>query len=200
MDQAPTGLLRLNLETQSFHHDADQGWLGLLQPNVTREEYIRCLTATYGFEAPLESALAYTPDLKQYIDLRHRTRAGLIASDLLSLGMRASEISELPQCLIAPFEGPIEALGWMYVTERATFIHEWVRQHLLVRLPDVKDACSYLLAHDGVASTRWTEFGRVIERVARSQRDLVTLKEAATNALRVLSQWTNREQSFARGA
>src|SRR5438874_11352487 len=74
--QPSTGLLRLNLETRAFHDAADEGWLRLLQPSVTRADYVRRLATTYGFEGPLEAAFAYTPNLKLFVDLRQRSRAG----------------------------------------------------------------------------------------------------------------------------
>src|SRR5439155_7282571 len=82
MDAAATTLLRLNLETQSHHPAADRLWAPLLVPNVTKWQYVAGLAHVYGFDAPLEAALAYTPDLRLAIDLRARIRAGLVAQDL----------------------------------------------------------------------------------------------------------------------
>lgn len=200
MEQAPTGLLRLNLETRSFHDAADEGWLALTRPTVTRSDYMRRLVTTYGFEAPLEAALAYTPNLKLFVELRQRSRAGLIAQDLLALGLRANEISDLPQCLIAPFSGPIEALGWMYVTERATLQHERVRTHLLSRLPFAHDSVAYLSAYDGVVSARWSELGHVLDRAIRSPAHMDNVIAAARAGFRRLIDWADHARSYARGA
>lgn len=199
MNQASTALLRLNTETRSFHDAADNGWAQLLRTNVSRSEYMRLLVTTYGFEAPLEAAFAYTPRLKLFVDLRQRSRAGLIAKDLLALGLKANEISQLPQCSLAPFSGPIEALGWMYVTERATLLHERVRRHLLVRLGDAHDVCSYVSAYDGVVNARWNEFGHALDRAVGSEHldDLIT---AARSAFRQLIDWSDHARAFSRGA
>ena len=200
MDQASTALVRLNLETRTFHDAADEGWLDLLQPTVTRSDYLRQLVITYGFEAPLEAAFAYTPNLKLFVNLRQRSRAGLLAQDLLALGVRTNEISTLPHCLIAPFSGPIEAFGWLYVSERATLLHDRVRRHLLARLPDVHDASAYLRAYEGVVSARWYELGHAIDRAVRTEPHTNDLIAAARAAFRRMADWSNAATALARGA
>src|SRR5438093_1431948 len=92
-------LLVLNLETRPHHAIADAGWLGLLERTMRRRDYVDQLLATYGFEAPLEAALAYTPHLRSVIDLRARSRAGLLAQDLLALGFSAAGLATVPQCM-----------------------------------------------------------------------------------------------------
>lgn len=155
---------------------------------------------TYGFEAPLEAALAYTPRLKALVDLRQRSRAGFIAADLLELGLRAHEVSTLPQCLIAPFSGPIEALGWMYVAERATLMHERVRRHLLARLPETHRACTYLAAYDGVVNARWNALGHAIDRAVTTEPALDDLIAAGRAAFRRMIDWSDDGLAIARGA
>src|SRR5574338_1033973 len=167
VEQASPTLLRLNLETRGFHALADEGSLALLRDDATRLDYARWLAAVYGFEAPLEAALAYTPNLKLLIDLRSRSRAGLVVQDLLALGLRAGEITDLPQCLpMAPFRSPIEALGWLYVVERSTLLHDAIRRHITSRLPELAIATSYLSSYAGNAGARWAELGHVLDRAA----------------------------------
>ena len=161
VDQASTAVLRLNLETRSFHSAADEGWLALLSRDVTRSDYLRQLVTVYGFEGPLEAAFAYTPNLKLFVDLRQRSRAGLIAKDLLALGLRANAIATIPQCLLAPFSGPVEALGWMYVAERATIAA------IEARRPRTK---ADLLAIPGLGPAKVARFGDdILALVARNE-------------------------------
>ncbi len=202
MDLPSPALVRLNLETRAFHAAADEGWLSLLGADATRWDYVRQLLSTYGFEAPLEAALAYTPGLKRLLDLRERTRAGLIAQDLLALGMTASELAQLPQCFpIAPFSGPIEALGWLYVTERATLLHDSIRRAIAARIPDTSRACAYLAAYDGLTNARWQELGHVLDRAAPTSRALGDLVNAASAGFRCLLAWRSGSvASFAQGA
>lgn len=200
VDQASTGLLRLNLETRAFHDAADEAWLRLLQPSVSRADYMRQLVTAYGFEAPLEAAFAYTPNLKLFVDLRQRSRAGLLAQDLLALGLRANEVSQLPQCMIAPFTSPLEAMGWLYVTERSTLLHERVRTHLQGRIPGVTHALAYLRAYEGMVNARWNELGHAIDRAVRTEPHLHDLIASAKAAFRHFTQWSQRTSSVARGA
>ena len=200
VDQAATALVRLNLETRAFHDAADQGWLGLLAPDVTHSDYLRQLVSVFGFEGPLEAAFAYTPHLKLFIELRQRSRAGLLAKDLLALGLRAQAVSLIPQCLLAPFSGPVEALGWMYVAERATLLHERVRRHLVKVLPDGPDVCAYVGAYEGVVGARWNELGRTLDRAVRTEARMDDLIAAARAGFRTLLEWSRTATIYARGA
>src|SRR3569623_276038 len=184
VDQASTAVMRLNLETRSFHSAADEGWLALLSRDVTRSDYLRQLVTVYGFEGPLEAAFAYTPNLKLFVDLRQRSRAGLIAKDLLALGLRANAIATIPQCLLAPFSGPVEALGWMYVAERATLLHERVRRHLVATFSDGPDICAYIGAYQGAGGARWIELGHTLDRAVRSEARMDDVIAAARFAFR----------------
>jgi heme oxygenase len=159
-------LMRLNMETRHEHSRADAPWLDLMGIDVSRARYLEALVAIYGFEAPIEAALALTPRIAALLQLRHRARSGLIVQDLLALGLTPSKIARLPQCGLAPFRDPAEALGWMYVVERATLLHDAVRRYLEGRLPATA-AYGYLSAYEGVAGARWHELGRVLDEVAR---------------------------------
>jgi len=195
MEQVSKVLLRLELETRAHHPDADEPWRQLQRSTITRADYIRQLVSVYGFEAPLEAACAYTPNLRLVIDLRERSRAGKLVQDLLALGASASELAQLPQCLpIAPFTAPIEALGWMYVSERATLQFDAVRRQLRAQLPETETACAYLSAYDGVAAARWQDLGRVLDGVARTDRLLGELVAAAHAAFRCLIAWQHDER------
>lgn len=193
--------MQLNLETRSFHAAADEGWLALVRPDVTRWDYLRQLVSTYGFEAPLEAAFAYTPNLRVVltIDLRARARAGFAAQDLLRLGLKATEIANLPQCSpIAPFGSPLEALGWMYVVERATLIHDQVRRHLSETLPEPQRSFAYLGAYAGSVGARWNAFGAALDHVARTPSMLGTVITAAHAGFRRLESWTGVASRIAR--
>lgn len=190
-------LMRLNMETRAQHPDADGGWLELMSLDTTRPRYLYQLIATYGFEAPIEAALAMTPQMSKVIQLRQRARSGFIVQDLLSLGLTPSRIARLPQCSqIVPFRDHSEALGWMYVLERATLLHDAIRRHLAVRLPTVR-AWSYLSAYDGIAGARWAEFGYVLDQQPDGADQIVA---AARSAFDCHRQWfTIREPAVAQG-
>lgn len=191
----------LDVETRAFHRAADEGWLAVTRDDATRHDYIRELAAAYGFEAPLEAALLYTPRLRLLVDLRRRARAGLIAQDLLALGIGAAGISHLPQCApIAPFATPVEALGWMYVSERASLLHETVRSHVVTHIPEAKDACAYLSVSSARASARWRELGDVLEQEVTTERQVAEVVAAAHAGLRCLIAWNHGMPWIARQA
>jgi heme oxygenase len=185
-------LARLGLETRAFHADADALWQGLMVPEITSSQYLDTLIRVFGFEGPIEAALAYTPRLELVIDVHERFRAGFIAQDLLALGMRPGEISLLPQCVVAPFASPLEALGWMYVVERAILLHAQVHRHIHVRMPQARDACVYLGATGATLPARWQELGNRIERAIRTPRMLDDVVNGAHAAFRCWIDWSTR--------
>lgn len=190
MESAATTLLRLNLETQSHHAAADELWAPLLAPHVTKWQYLARLAVVYGFEAPLEAALAYTPNLRLAIDIRSRIRAGLVAQDLIALGLSAGEVAGLPQCFpMAPFGSPLEALGWLYVSERTTLQHDAVRQNVVGKLPDTATATAYLSVYDGIVGLRWQELGAAFDRFVRTERALDEVIAGAYAGFRCLANW-----------
>ena len=190
MDLLSAALVQLNLATRARHPSADEPWLSLLRNGVTKLDYVRQLVRAYGFEAPLEAALAYTPQLKLLIDLRERSRAGLAAQDLLALGLSASDVANLQQCTtIEPFRTPLEALGWMYASERATLHFDAVRHYLEARLPDADGAFSYLSVYRGNVNRRWNELGHVIDSVAKTESTMERVVSAAHDAFHCMNEW-----------
>ena len=87
-------LTRLDAATREHHAEVDAYWLDLMAQGVTSEQYSSQLVRLYGYEAPLESALAYTPNFV-VADRRDLTRSGLIVQDLIALGMKAASASRL---------------------------------------------------------------------------------------------------------
>src|SRR5688572_10190559 len=106
-------LARLTVETANSHASIGQALLGPLEfPTATG--YRRFLCTLYGFQAPLEAALVMTPQ----IDLdfvQQRSKAGRMASDLMSLGFTRREFHLLSRRQVIPsFANPAQALGWLY--------------------------------------------------------------------------------------
>jgi heme oxygenase len=184
-------LTKLNLETRDFHGRADYPWLPLLDETkpVSHSDYEKYLIERYGFEAPLEAALAYTPHLGEVIDVHPRFRAGLIAKDLIELGLSASAIAGLQQCMIEPFASPEEAFGWLYVHERCTLMFEHVSSQLCRRRPDLCDAMSYLHANAGHVGAAWETFAQALDRVSATPEAQQRVVEAAREAFLVARQW-----------
>jgi heme oxygenase len=193
---------RLDQETRAHHADADADCDVLFLPDLAASDYLLYLVRQYGFEAPLESSLAMTPGLELMLDLKERFRAGFIAADLLALGLRPGEVAELAQCMVIPhFRGAAEALGWLYVVERATLTHSVVRGHLSARLPDeMSRASAYLSRYAGVVGMRWRQFGQALDAIARTSAIADVVIESARDAFRAQRRWVRQEHASARAA
>jgi heme oxygenase len=187
--QPSTTMRRLDEETRDLHADVDAYWLDLMASGVTKDTYRAHLVRVYGFEAPFESALAYTPHLI-IPDRRDRTRSGLIAQDLLALGVTPSRITALPQCAeIGPFEDPAEALGWKYVAERPTQLHSAIKRNVVARVADSTNALAYLSAYDGVAAARWLQLGSLLDMVAARPGAQERIFDGAKTAFKIMNAW-----------
>ena len=186
---------RLNQETSVFHSESDRDIDTLFRPHVSVEDYRDYLVRCYGFEAPLESALALSSSLDQMLDLRGRARAGLIAQDLLRLGLRPSTVAELPLCLTVPqFRGTAEALGWMFVVERAALAHAIIRRHLLTCLPETMlKASAYLQSAGGLLGTRWRQFGSALDEIAQHPAVADRIVASSNEAFRCQRRWVMQE-------
>ena len=191
-------LARLDAATREHHAAIDGYWLDLMAQGVTSEQYSAQLVRVYGFEAPLESALAYTPNFI-VADRRDLTRSGLIVQDLIAMGMKAAAASRLRQCEIAPFPGPQEALGWWYVSERQSQLYNAIKRHLTARIPQLANACSFLSSYDGIAAARWQQLGTVLDTQAWKHGPDPIIA-AARAAFEQALQWFRGTQPLARGA
>lgn len=182
--------MRLNMATRHWHADVDEPWLDLLRPMVTRADYLAQLVRTYGFVAPFESACKYTPDLSRVLDFRQLTRAGLIAQDLLALGLSPSQVANVPQCHdIVTFADVPEALGWLYVVERATLLQDGIRRHIISHLPDVAHACAYLSIYGGRVNDHWETFGRILDRAGAKPEHANQIHAAAHAGFDMAKHW-----------
>lgn len=185
---------RLGDETGAHHRAHDAVLEAVLDDDVGASDYLMYLVRTYGFEAPLECALAMAPNLELVIELRQRARAGFLALDLMLLGLSPAQVAELPQCLAIPYlASPAEALGWMYVAERATLAHAQVLRHLRPRLPHEVAKASTFLQASGGAATRWRAFGATLDRIGRSAAIADRIVEAAGEAFRCHARWVRSE-------
>lgn len=193
---------RLNDETRRHHADAEADFDVLFEAETTPRHYLMFLVRAYGFEAPLESTLAMTPNLDLMMDLRQRTKAGFLAQDLIALGLRPGQVAELPQCLAIPqFRGVAEALGWMYVTERTTLAHSVLRRHLLTRLPrEMRSAANYLSSYTGVVGARWRQFGAILDDVCAMAEIANRVVAAANEAFRCQRRWIEQDTQDTRVA
>jgi heme oxygenase len=186
--QSPTTLMRLNFETRQHHDKADAVWFDVAT-QLTVDRYIDQLGRTYGLETVVEALFAYTPRLPDLINLRLRARSRRIVEDLLSLGFSASQVANLDQCTtVMPFSDPIEALGWMYVLERATLGYELIRAQV-VKNPRLVQATAYLGAYGDAAHEMWQELGVSLDRAVTTPDELRRVVGAANAAFAQTRAW-----------
>lgn len=175
---------RLDAATRIRHGETDAPWLALCSGAIDPRDYLYHLVAIYGFQAPLESALALTPRLGMQIDLRERARTSWVVQDLLLLGLGPAKIARLPQCgAIMPFRDTIEALGWLYVGELVSRHHDELLAHVAFSLPTAPTA--YLSAPRIDPQT----LDAALERIATSDDIVERVIDAATEAITCHVEW-----------
>lgn len=175
---------RLDAATRSRHGETAAPWVALCSGAMEPREYLHHLVADYGFQAPLESALAMTPELAHEIDLRERARTSWIVQDLLLLGLGPAKIARLPQCgAIMPFRDIVEALGWAYVGELVARHNAGLLAHVAFELPTAPTA--YLSAPRIDPQT----LDAALERIATSDEVVERVSDAAGDAITCHVAW-----------
>jgi heme oxygenase len=181
---APVLLLaRLEHETRAFHHEAEQPWLSLVSPALTRSRYGAQLARAYGFAEPLENALSSMRSLT--FSITARAHARLIAHDLFALDYGA--LRSLPKCEIPTLTTVGSAAGWLYAIERSARLYPMIAGHVRERLPHLTNACTYL--DDPRAEQRWKHIGIALEHLAQTSMMAAEIVESAHAAFRALTAW-----------
>jgi len=178
-------LQRLDAETRALHAAADEKWRSLMAPNVTLSSYAAALERHYGFIAPYDAAIAYTPNLP----LRPRSRTTLLVRDLLALGRSPLQVATMPMCLEIDLDCPHAALGWIYVVERSALTHAALLRHLESRLPIAR--CSAFLRVDAVPfGPAWADLDWALAK----DNHLDAIVAGARNAFAVANTWFADEE------
>jgi heme oxygenase len=182
----PWMLLRLALETGAHHGKADEDRLAAMSV-PSRDEYRRFLARIYGFEQPVERAVAVV--LGEASDVaRIHSRSHHLRDDLLRLGLTAHRVDILPTC--APtIRTTTEAFGWMFVLVRHSLVAGLVRRELVRRLGDsIAGGTSYLDASSDKAGARLRAFGELVSATATKSSPTAIIA-AAQEAFRAQRQW-----------
>src|SRR5258706_12085559 len=177
---------RLDRETEPYHHAADSDRMSIMTPGSSPASYLSFLSRIYGFEGPVEAALAMTPRLDTMLDLRGRTRIRLLRADLFALGI--VDAATLPRCpSVFPFRHAAAALGWTYAIERNRRLHGIIERHLDDALPD--QPRGYFAVRDRSAGERWRELGDALDRIGRVPAIGDQIVLAARSAFRCQHSW-----------
>lgn len=184
-------LVRLEIETRAHIAAADADRLVLME-HTTPSRYRAFLARIYGFEAPVEEAVARTPGLDTAVVADLCNHAPKLRADLRGLGLTESSIGLLPRCpLIPTFRNVGCVLGWLYVLERNRMVHGVIRRQLATAMPgEIQHASSYLATHDGVAGSRMRRLGAILDASARATAFVPgQIVRAAHDAFRTQRHW-----------
>lgn len=156
--------MRLGLETREHHAAADADRLAILDdPHPDR--YRAFLETIYGFESRYEMALIQTPGLAPR-SIRLRARTKFLRADLFATGV--IDLSALSHADIPAFRTVPDALGWVYVIERNTLLHNLIRRHLERTMPAIlARAGSYLGAYGDTPGAHYRDLGVELDAAAR---------------------------------
>ena len=180
-------LTRLKSETRPHAAEADADRLQLLG-DVSSERYAGFLSRIWGFEAPIEAALARTIGIAELVDLRSRHHIRSLRADLAALGITSP--SSLPCCRTIPMFQIAEALGWMYAVEHNALLNGQLRRHLEKRLPrQLASAGSYLSEGERSVKQRLGELGRALDLIATKDEIATRVFDAARAAFQHQRQW-----------
>jgi heme oxygenase len=156
-------LMRLGLETRAHHAVADADRLAILD-DPQPERYRAFLETIYAFESAYEQSLIQTPGLPPRA-IRRRARTKFLRNDLLVLGV--TDLEDLVRPGIPAFRSEPEALGWVYVVERNTLLHNLIRRHLWRTLPGIlAHAGSYLGAYGNTPGAHYRDLGIELDDAA----------------------------------
>lgn len=182
-------LARLSRETKPHHLAADNDRMAMLGAGADPALYAAHLKRIYGFEAPVETALAMTAGLGDWIDLRDRGHLRLLRADLQSLGV--TDPNTVPRCTAVPsFRDVAEALGWIFAVERNTLHHGTIERHLRGRMPSVlRSAGSYLAGQHRSNGQRIRDLGNAMDRLAKDSTLAQRIVAAAKAAFRTQHGW-----------
>lgn len=172
--------------------------LDMLGDQTSWLDYRLYLFRMYGFHIAAERALAAAGKLTTVIadaDLRNN-KVALVAHDLVALGVSRRDLQRLPRMTVPPLGELADAVGWMYVVERATLDARQIGRHLRKRLPlELQTACAYVSCYGDEVDTRWRELGEGIEQFASTPQLAERVAAAANDCLLRLVRWVRPTSS-----
>jgi heme oxygenase len=157
--------------------------------DLMRAGYATYLVRRYGFEAPLESAIAVTPGIADVIDVQSFRQTRMIVDDLVELGMPLQRVLEIPHADVRAFRDVRDALGWLYVSDRSAATHD-----LLVRRMPKR---TVKWTRDGVAAR--LAVGDALDAIAQTELDELRIIDAAITAFDRLHRWSRSHRQTAPG-
>ena len=184
---------RLKRETADLHRRLETG-LGVLDPNLSLEGYRRILELFFGFHAPLEGSLVRLVSAGVAVGFTLRDRAGLIESDLWSIGLSRQEVAGVARCAELPRLSSVEELaGCLYVLEGACLGGQFIAPVLRERLGVAESRGASFFTGDGEGTrARWSLFLAWLEGLVREGAVTDEIVTSARATFVAFAQWVQR--------
>lgn len=172
-------------EGTAAEHQALEGTLPLMSPELTVEGYVECLREFEAFVRAWEAAGARACPAEYAAMFRGRMRTPLLERDLAFFGAKKMEDTpELPELAT-----DAQFWGAMYVMEGSTLGGRFIAKHLEETFGFAEGrGYSYFSGHGADTGRMWKEFGEVLTREAAAlpQDEMV----ASANAMfRAFHRW-----------
>jgi heme oxygenase len=187
---------RLKRDTQ-FHHEQIERIVDLPSRLRSREAYRAVLVQFYGFYAPLEASLHRIEGLILALsDVAARRKAGLIARDLLALGLSPSELPALPRCGDLPALPDVaHALGCLYVLEGATLGGQIIARQLAAGPSVTADSGgAFFSGYGPETGPMWRSFGTGLAAYVTTPEREAGVVTAARETFRAFERWLAGER------
>ena len=186
-------LARLRSETREQHDDIEKTVL-LMDDDLTREAYRRCLAQFYGFYQPVEERILDSAGpLSDWLSVEPRRKTPLLESDLKVLGYSRAPLpvcKRLPQLMSAA-----ECFGCLYVLEGATLGGVIIGRHVEKCLGVTPSSGGkFFWGYGSQTGAMWQEFRSAITAFSETtdKQDVVVATARAT--FQALQQWCEEEQ------
>lgn len=185
--------LRLKRETAAVHRRLEEQ-VGLLAPDLDTRRYRHVLEMFYGFYVPVETDLTRLAAASPPLGFSLRSRAGLIARDLLALGLQPAEVAELPRCADVPRLSCLEDLaGCLYVLEGASLGGQVLTPLLHRRLGIAKGSGASFFAGDGSRThERWAVVLAWLAQLPSAGASTPNVVAAAQATFEAFTRWAKR--------
>jgi heme oxygenase len=159
---------RLKRETACLHRRLETD-LGLLEADLSLDRYRRILELFFGFYSSIEAGMGHLVSAGLALGFRLQARAGLIESDLRSIGLSHCQVAGLRRCVDLPRLSTREELaGCLYVIEGASLGGQFIAPVLRDRL-GVDQTCgaSFFIGDGERTRERWSLFLIWLEDLVR---------------------------------
>lgn len=179
-------LPQLKTRTRVQHEQAEAS-LNLMDPLLTRGEYVRVLRRMWTLYVPLEDRLGALlgPANRAALDWPARLKRPLLERDLRDLGSPLPDEGQTDEGQTAALDflhTEPDAWGAAYVLEGATLGGQLLRRHLATTLDLGSGGAAFYGSYGELVGPRWKAFGAALEARVAADPDPQAFTERAVRA------------------